>query len=277
MVLNALRLMIWCMCYLKSEAIRCNNQMSEMPNFSDLSAKTLTIQNTKIRIIGKNKFKNTYFENNSMLEKVELPNNSPLSLIIINNPNLMSEFIFAVVKNLSRTKLIDLENNVINEIESEAFKGSVELKQIFLRNNKIRTIHKEALKGLSKLEELYLDENEIMILEMKSLNLDSTNISVYLSDNKLRSESFKNVFRSENFPISLHLENKSLTKFPENIFGPFLKNVNSTIYLERNIDCQFYQIKWVIENEDKLQRQIINLLCNDFKRDIFKIGVSELC
>jgi hypothetical protein len=272
-----------CLCSPKAQIIHCT-QSSKLFNFQDLNAKGLIIDGTKIKFIGKNNFKNTFFEkitieNNAMLEKIELPNNSPFILIVRNNPSLLSESIFSAVKNLSQTKIIELENNNgINEIESEAFGGSKELTHIFLQNNKIKTIHKEAFKGLPKLMELSLNNNEIINLEMNSFNMDSILVNVYLNHNNLTAESLENVFKVTSFKIDLFLEDNLLTEFPEDIFGPFLENGKSVIHLSGNkIDCQCNKLKWVLGNEGKLKGQIFNLLCNDSKRDIFKISISELC
>nr|XP_023655484.1 asporin [Paramormyrops kingsleyae] len=78
--------------------------------------------------------------------------------------------------------LIDLQNNKINEIKENDFKGINNLYALFLVNNKITKIHPQAFRNMKHLQLLHLSYN---LLNQVPSNLPSSILELRIHDNKI--------------------------------------------------------------------------------------------
>ena len=70
-------------------------------------------------------------------------------------------------KKLSNLKELSLRNNEITDIYSKAFESLSSLKMLFLFGNKLNRLETKTFKGLSQLEILELNRNQISEIDLK--------------------------------------------------------------------------------------------------------------
>ena len=125
---------------------------------------------------------------------------------------------------LPNLRLLDLNNNRIQELQPGIFDNLQNLKKLFLNNNRISVLHHDTFYNLQLLQELHLDNNQIR--ELQSLRLPSEGIFnnlpelqvLYLNNNQIieiQSGIFNNLPRLER----LFLNNNQIIEIQPGTFN----------------------------------------------------------
>uniref|UniRef100_A0AC35U7D6 LRRCT domain-containing protein n=1 Tax=Rhabditophanes sp. KR3021 TaxID=114890 RepID=A0AC35U7D6_9BILA len=128
------------------ELILSNNMLTHIRanTFTDQSVKILDLSYNRIFKMDEDVFKS------NGLEKLDLSN------------NILSEVPIACLRNIKGSlTLLNLNNNNIENIIRDQFKGFENITHLYLNNNNIHTIDEEAFKGLKNLQVLELSHNPI--------------------------------------------------------------------------------------------------------------------
>jgi Leucine-rich repeat (LRR) protein len=144
-----------------------------------------------------------------------LPELSELTL----KGNVISKIIPGSLENISRLEYLHLGNNLIENLESDAFFRMVNLKRINLEGNRLQYLHPDTFVALPKLQALYLSNDAGLQLPIyrhfiKSRSLRTLVISL-CNVNSISVETFANVSTLE----SLDLSNNSLRSLDMNILN----------------------------------------------------------
>ncbi len=274
-----------CLCYQKSQILRCINHGKELPEITDqmYPFKTITIQDfdsKEINAITNAQTDKLTIEGNKNLIKVSpaLWETYTKTLVIRDNPNLNGTDLIEKIGKASELVIIELTLIKIMSIKKEAFFGLAKLKQIFLQHNLISVVHSHAFKGLTQLEEINLEYNEILKLDADSFAIESNSyVVINLNHNQLKSENLNSSFSSKS-GIQIFLEDNALNNIPEKILDGILSNDKNVLFLNNNpIMCLCSNKEWSMK-KIHLSRQLINLKCaNKNSTDIFKLGYYDLC
>ncbi len=115
-------------------------------------------------------------------------------------------------------QMLDLQNNQLTTIESNAFAGITNLKVLDLANNQLSTIESNAFAGLTSLEDLDLTNNQLSTIESNAFagltNLENLN----LNNNQLITVE-SNAFAGLTSLEGLYLQNSQLTTIESNAFA----------------------------------------------------------
>ncbi|VDP31293.1 unnamed protein product [Soboliphyme baturini] len=93
----------------------------------------------------------------------QIPTQLPMftTTLYLNDNKIVEIKNMGLFEKLLNLKSLNLNNNYITRIESEAFHGAENMKELKLRNNLLTEINEKMLHGLSHLENLSLSNNEI--------------------------------------------------------------------------------------------------------------------
>jgi hypothetical protein len=243
---------------------------------------SITISNTSVIRIDKNTFPSGNFQviqldHNENLEFIDPQafSGSVKSFLFENNPK-MNESIFNVIKNLNITEKMVINFNNLNEIPMNALNSSA--KEINMENNRIKKILSNAFSSLPNLEILSLKNNSIESIDDFGLNLKSNEFhkTIYLNHNKLNVASFKekSLPKLKDDSVFIHLEDNLIHSLTDNIFKPFLVEEKHKIFFERNqfeCDCS---MRWIAEEPQS--NHIYGVFCADKQKSIFDATPKEL-
>ncbi len=283
-------------CKCVSDSIECKGNETKIIPLKSLSSthfNTLSIQQTSATTIDDISLGNATFEsiiiaNNTLLETISknvLNKTLAKGIIVNNNTKLTSDSILAFVKTLEVTEKLDIINtNYLVEIPINAFQTiskKSKLTSINLSDNKISKLGSNAFNNLPNLTNLVLKNNLITKLDDNSLtiaNTENQKITVDLSNNKLTEKSFtKSTFiREDNISIELILDNNTITTLPEDSFKNFLANNKNQLSLNNNkfnCDCN---MKWILDKSQDLKKTLHNIICqNKNNKSLFDLKASD--
>ena len=95
----------------------------------------------------------------------------------IQSKHLNQQILFNDYKYTNQSTFIYLNDQMIEEIDSNTFSGFLNLQILWLSNNKIRRIDELAFKNLKSLKEIWLERNDIISFNKNALS-DSKNLKL---------------------------------------------------------------------------------------------------
>ncbi len=232
----------------------------ENRTFTQLRIINTNVVNLRKDTFGRTVFRSIEFSNNTELESIH--ENAFkiheyllfMSLVFIRNPKLKTDDIFSLYKNLNPIFISIIDQN-IEKLPENPFKIPEPkkniLETILISNNKIKNIQKNLFINCPKLRHIELNNNLIESIEDFAFDFKDSKSSeheIKLIGNKLKTSSFTNntfILNKMSY-FSLHLENNSLTDFPEMIFKPWFGGNDNLIYVNGNqFNCKC-DMKWIL-------------------------------
>ncbi|XP_055712515.1 protein slit [Phlebotomus papatasi] len=132
--------------------------------------------------------------------------------------NQLSNVPSNAVKNLHHLLILNLNHNKISQIHNKAFEGLDTLEILTMYENKITSIEPEAFRGLDKkLKRLNLGGNDLATVPQKSLSILDTLKKLEIQENKIKKIKDGDFEGLRNLD-SLILAHNQLTEVPANVF-----------------------------------------------------------
>lgn len=121
-------------------------------------------------------------------------------------------------KGLSKLKILNLENNKIDHIASDAFIDLVALELLYLSYNRIQFLGANTFSSLENLEQLFLDNNEIQLFQPKIFN-SLANVKFINLDNNEIFILDENIFEAAKNLTEITIGNNKLEKISRTLFN----------------------------------------------------------
>lgn len=198
----------------------------------------------------------------------------------LSNPPPNQRNIFDVSTQFVNVKYILLPHNGLISIPDHAFHSNHsdlhQLTYLNLRENNITRIPTEAITDLAKLSSINLGQNKINSIAKSAfvLSANITSALISIDYNQLNSSSFERNWFSlkelnSSAKVDINLSNNNITYLDENIFEELLSpKYNIVLTVNSNpfkCDCKS---KWLIKNKKLLKSKIHGIKCED-KKDIW--------
>jgi len=291
-----------CVCYPHSAQIYCVGPNIDESHITKVGPKIKTenglfhillIRETKLKTIPKHAFSGAefvkiYVENNHDLTHIDseafLKGNLS-SLVVQNNPLLLSNDIFDLARNLTPSFSIEYNANYIKEIPANAFASDPNkstISQIFLSNNSYNErIGQNAFIGNPHLTMLGLDNNNIHTIDDYGLNFTSAKttghqLTIYLQNNKLNSYSFNpnTIVIPRTIYATFHFENNAFNDLNEDVFRPLAATGNKFVFTGNKFYCDC-RMRWVLGQPQS--NNIHHIQCvNHNNTDVFSLKETDL-
>ncbi len=207
------------------------------------------------------------------------------SLVVQNNPLLLSNDIFDLARNLTPSFAIEYNANYIKEIPANAFASDPNkstISQIFLSNNTYNErIGQNAFIGNPHLTMLGLDNNNIHTIDDYGLNFTSAKttghqLTIYLQNNKLNSYSFNpnTIVIPRTIYATFHFENNAFNDLNEDVFRPLAATGNKFVFTGNKFYCDC-RMRWVLGQPQS--NNIHHIQCvNHNNTDVLSLKETDL-
>lgn len=228
-------------------------------------------------------FDNFIFENNIAITTTTLQRihvnafrtSAPTTKFIILSHNQLvnsddSDYdIFRVIGTFTSLVQINLQNNKLNYVPSNAFTGLKSLRSVLLSNNYINVLGENSFIGSPLIDTLRLDSNKLSTLPKSffAFQNGSAKLDIDLRMNNLNGRSFPSL-ETLNRPLKLRLWRNNITILDESTFSKHLQsNKNSEIDVRANYFECGCEMQWLLERDQgdnhnfKFRNQVFNLKC----------------